>query len=158
MAFGYGVGMAHPDLTEGAAGAVGAALGVSQTMLLREFVDNDLANTFITGASSGATPPLLMKQFKGFGSASALAGIIGGGVATIVGGYSAYSGRWIRGRATRTGILGYGGGALASGIISGALPTPAWKNGIAVDPSNPVRRGTSIRRAAAAAPSELLVR
>ena len=49
----------------------GATIGAVQTALLRQYADKSMADNFLKNTSG--TPPLLMKQLKGFGSLSALA-------------------------------------------------------------------------------------
>ena len=120
----------------GTGGIAGATAGALQTFLLREFVDNSLAKNFLSNTSS--TPPFLMKELKGFGSPSALVGIIGGAVGLIVGLAATLKGKFIRDAGLAAGILGYGVTALLTGALSGAFPTPAWSAGVAADPNNPI--------------------
>ena len=108
----------------------GAAIGTAQTPLLRNYVDDKLATAFV--ANPSATPPLLMKQLKGFGSASALVGI-GAGAAALAG--SLYTMKKGASPGISEGLLAYGATALTGGVISGALPTTAWSAGIAADPA-----------------------
>jgi len=120
---------------------VGAAVGGSQTLLLRQYVDTPMATNYLsTNPSSGSTGPFLMKQLKGFGSPSAIAGIVAGGVATGIGVYGAMKGRGMLGNDTlNAGLISYGSSALFGGILSGAFPTQAWANAVAVDPSVPFK-------------------
>lgn len=138
------------ELAVGGAAVVGGLVGALQTIVLREFVDTPMAKSFMTNTSNA--PPLLMKEMGGFGSASALAGIVAGGAALVVGLVAALKGKLVKNGAVALGLVSYGAVAATTGILSGALPTNAWQAAIAVDPSNPVK-GNVIRRNAAAAPS-----
>jgi hypothetical protein len=134
----------NPDMEIVGATTAGASVGALQTFLLRQFVDNKMAESFFKNTSS--TPPLLMKQLKGFGSASALAGIIGGVVGLTVGLAALLKGKLIRSRVVAGALVGYGTTALITGALSGAMPTPAWTNAVAADPNNPVTKGSARRQ------------
>lgn len=131
MAFGYS------STNKVAGGAIlGGVIGAVQTSLLREYADDSMATAFLKNTSG--TPPLLMKQLKGFGSPSALAGIIGGFVGLALGLFALIKGRIIRNAGVASGLAAYGATALTTGIISGALPTTPWSAATAADPNNPI--------------------
>ena len=123
---------------------LGSAIGPIQTFMLREYVDTPQANDFLSGKTT--TKPLLVKQLKGFGTASALGGIIGGIVGLGLGLYSAKSGKILRTFNEQVAALTYGASALVSGIMSGIYPTTAMQNLIARDPDNPIYTATSSNR------------
>ncbi|MGC9123784.1 MAG: hypothetical protein ACP5IB_06950 [Thermoplasmata archaeon] len=123
---------------------LGSAIGPVQTFMLREYVDTPQANDFLSGKTT--TKPLLVKQLKGFGTASALAGIIGGIVGLGLGLYSAKTGKILRTFNEQIAALTYGASALTSGIMSGIYPTTAMQNLIARDPDNPIYAATSSNR------------
>lgn len=131
---------------------LGSAMGPIQTFMLREYVDTPQANNFLNGKTT--TKPLLVKQLKGFGTASALGGIIGGVVGLGLGLYAAKSGKILRTFNEQIAALTYGASALTSGIMSGIYPTAAMQNLIAQDPSNPIYTATSSRRATIISPSK----
>ena len=126
----------NQDVKIAGAATAGAVVGSVQTALLREYADNAMAKAFLKNTS--ATPPLLMKQLQGFGSPSALAGIIGGGIALAVGLASVLKGMVTRSMSVGAALMGYGSTALFTGILSGAFPTTAWQAATAADPNNPV--------------------
>jgi len=133
MVFGYGMSAN----TKAAGGAIiGGVIGAVQTMLLREYADNSMATSFLKNTSG--TPPLLMKQLKGFGSPSALGGIIGGIVGLALGLFGLIKGKIIRDVGVASGLAAYGATALTTGLISGALPTTQWSAATAADPNNPI--------------------
>ena len=83
--------------------AGGAAAGAAQTILLKKYLD--------------ATPPAFFTTFSflgGFGKPSALIGILGGAAGLIAGLFL------IRDQRIQNVLVGYGGSALATGILSGA--------------------------------------
>lgn len=137
----------NQDAKLSVAASGGAVIGAVQTALLREFADNSMAQAFLKNTSG--SPPLLMKQLKGFGSLSALAGIAGGIIGLVVGLGILMKGM-MRGSATVGAVLvGYGSTALFTGILSGVYPTTAWQAATAADPNNPVgapnvRRNVSV--------------
>lgn len=132
MAFAY----YSQGMDEAVYPAGGALVGALQTFLLRELVDNSMAKKFLSNTSS--TPPLLMKQLKGFGSPSALFGIAGGFVGLALGLASLLKGAVIKSVKVGGALFGYGLTALITGALSGVYPTPAWQAGIQVDPNNPI--------------------
>lgn len=135
MAFGYSyVGRAEMHTISGATG--GALVGALQTFLLREYADNVMAQSFLRNTSG--TPPLLMKQLKGFGSPSALFGIIGGVVGLAIGLASLLKGAIIKHAGVGAALTGYGVTALITGGLSGALPTSPWQAATKADPNNPI--------------------
>ena len=126
----------NQDVKIAGAATAGAVAGAVQTALLREFADNTMAKGFLKNTS--ATPPLLMKQLQGFGSPSALAGIIGGAVSLILGLASMLKSMVTRNMAIGAALVGYGSTALFTGVLSGAFPTTAWQAATSADPNNPV--------------------
>jgi len=131
------------DAKTALAASAGAVLGAVQTELLRQYVDISLANGFLKNTSG--SPPLLMKQLKGFGSASALAGIAGGIVGLAIGLGIMLKGMILRSVTLGAALVGYGSTALFTGLLSGAFPTTAWSAATSADPRNPVG-ASSIRR------------
>ena len=125
------------------AASAGATIGAIQTVLLREYVDTSMANGFLKNTSG--TPPLLMKQLKGFGSASALVGIAGGIIGLAVGLGILLKGMVSRSVTVGAALVGYGSTALFTGILSGVFPTTAWSSATLADPNNPVG-AASVRR------------
>lgn len=125
------------------AASAGATIGAIQTVLLREYVDTSMANSFLKNTSG--TPPLLMKQLKGFGSASALVGIAGGIIGLAVGLGILLKGMVSRSVTVGAALVGYGSTALFTGILSGVFPTTAWSSATLADPNNPVG-AASVRR------------
>lgn len=123
---------------------LGSAIGGAQTMLLREYVDTPMANDFLNGKTT--TKPLLVKQLQGFGTPSAVAGMVGGLIGLGLGLYAQKSGKILRTVDEQIAALTYGAGALTTGILSGIYPTQAMQNVIAKDPSNPVYALSSTRR------------
>ena len=116
-------------------GVVGGALaGGVQTPLLREYADNPMAVKFL--ANPSGTPPVLMKQLKGFGSLSALVGI-GAGVGGLAAGYITDKHGKGRYMGVSEALYAYGAASLGGGIVSGALPTSQWTAAIAADPARP---------------------
>lgn len=94
------------------AGAIGAGAGAVQTPLLRQFVDKKYPLTNIP-------------SLKGFGTLSALAGMIGGGVGMAVGAVGMSRGKDGRQRLADVYVepaLDYGITALLGGILSGLYP------------------------------------
>jgi hypothetical protein len=136
MAYGFGLGGLAID-KDVFASVIGGVAGAVQTFALRELVDVAQAKTFLA-SGSGATPPFLMKSLGSFGSPSALIGIGAGLVSTVIGYYFLKRSNKVVG----SFLLSYGITALATGILSGILPTAAWASAVAVDPSNPVRFGS----------------
>lgn len=88
----------------------GLGVGTAQTFILREYVDK----------TYGVIPGLGM--LKGFGTYSALGGIISGGVATGLGLVSVLTGKITRNETIQLGLIGYGIPALSGGILSGLFP------------------------------------
>ena len=125
------------------AASAGATIGAVQTILLRQYVDNSMANSFLKNTSG--TPPLLMKQLKGFGSVSALVGIAGGIVGLALGLGILLKGMVSRSVTVGAALVGYGSTALFTGILSGVFPTTAWSSATLADPNNPVG-AASVRR------------
>lgn len=125
--------------SEVATGAIlGGLIGGVQTFVLREFVDIPMAKTFLKNTSG--TPPLLMAQLAGFGSVSALSGIVAGGAALVIGLVGMLKGKVIKKTSVSAGLASYGAVALSTGVLSGAFPTAAWSSAVSVDPSNPISR------------------
>lgn len=141
---GMGFGKSEMGIAVGAAS--GGLIGAVQTVLLRQFADIPLATAFLKNTSG--TPPVLMKQLKGFGSISALVGIIGGAVSLIVGLAGMLKGKILRNRTAAATLTGYGLTALTTGLLSGAFPATAWSAAIAVDPNNPVASPSITRTSA----------
>lgn len=124
------------DVKATSGAVVGGVVGALQTMLLREYADSSMATSFLKNTSG--TPPLLMKQLKGFGSPSALFGIIGGVIGLAVGLFGLLKKKFVRDVGVAAALTGYGATALTTGIISGALPTVQWSAATAADPNNPI--------------------
>ena len=110
----------------------GAGTGSAQTPLIRQFVDNKMATTYL--ANPSGTPPWLMKPLKGFGSPSATLGLGLGGAAVA---YSAYGMSKGHRPAYVYGALSYAVPALVGGVLSGAFPTSQWEAAVAADPARP---------------------
>ena len=121
----------------------GATIGAVQTALLRQYADKSMADNFLKNTSG--TPPLLMKQLKGFGSLSALVGIAGGIIGLAVGLGIMLKGMVSRSVTLGAALLGYGSTALFTGILSGMFPTTAWSAATSADPNNPIG-AVSVRR------------
>lgn len=134
--------VSHEAKIAGAATA-GAVVGAVQTALLRQFADIPMAESFLKNTSG--TPPVLMKQLKGFGSISALAGIGAGLVGLAVGLAILLKGAVSRSVTLGAALVGYGSTALFTGLLSGLYPTAAWNAAIIADPNNPVG-AASVRR------------
>jgi hypothetical protein len=95
-----------------AAGAIGAGVGALQTPILREYVDRKYPTTNIP-------------SLKGFGTPSALIGMIGGGLGLAVGAIGMSKGKDGRQRLADVYVepaIDYGVVALISGIFSGLYP------------------------------------
>ena len=133
--FGGGYGMSRYS-SVALGGSVGGLIGGLQTALLREYADSPLATNFLKNTSG--TPPVLMAQLKGFGSVSALAGIIGGTIGLIIGALGVFKRKVIRNMTFASAMFGYGLSALFTGVLSGALPTVQWGAATAADPNNPI--------------------
>jgi hypothetical protein len=131
------------DVKVAGAATVGATIGAVQTILLRQYGDISMANGFLKNTSG--TPPLLMKQLKGFGSPSALAGIVGGIVGLALGLGIMLKGMVSRSVTLGAALVGYGSTALFTGILSGVFPTTAWSAATSADPNNPIG-SPSVRR------------
>ncbi|MCL5732875.1 MAG: hypothetical protein M1285_05705, partial [Candidatus Thermoplasmatota archaeon] len=131
------------DVKVAGAATVGATIGAVQTILLRQYGDISMANGFLKNTSG--TPPLLMKQLKGFGSPSALAGIVGGIVGLALGLGIMLKGMVSRSVTLGAALVGYGSTALFTGILSGVFPTTAWSAATTADPNNPIG-AASVRR------------
>jgi hypothetical protein len=135
--------VSHEAKIAGAATA-GAVIGAVQTALLRQFVDIPMAENFLQNTS--ATPPVLMKQLKGFGSISSLAGIGAGIVGLALGLAILLKGAISRSVTVGSALIGYGSTALFTGLLSGLYPTAAWNAAVSADPNQPI--GTaSVKRA-----------
>lgn len=88
-----------------------AAVGSSQTYILREYVDK----------TYGKIPGL--EGLGGFGTYSAMGGIISGGITTALGLVSVlWKGKITTNETVQLGLLGYGIPALSSGVMSGLFP------------------------------------
>ena len=95
-----------------AAGAIGAGVGVLQTVALREFVDKKYPLTNVA-------------SLKGWGTPSALAGMIGGVLGLGVGAYGAGKGKDGRQRLADVYVepaIDYGAAAFVGGLLSGWKP------------------------------------
>ena len=88
----------------------GAGAGVAQTFILREYVDK------VQGPIPG------LEVLGGFGTYSALGGLVAGGVTTVAGLISVLTGKITRSEAVQLGLLGYGIPALGGGVLSGLFP------------------------------------
>lgn len=110
----------------------GAGIGSAQTPLIRQFVDNKMATTYL--ANPSGTPPWLMKPLKGFGSPSATLGLGLGGAAVA---YSAYGMKKGARPEYVYGALSYGVPAIVGGALSGAFPTTQWSAAVLADPNAP---------------------
>ena len=96
-----------------AAGAIGAGLGALQTPLIREYLD--------------PTYPAIIPQLGTFGSASALAGMVGGGAGLAIGVLGMTRGRDGRQRLSDIVVepaIDYGITAFVGGLMSGLFPIP----------------------------------
>lgn len=91
----------------------GAGVGIAQTFILREYVDKEY----------GLIPGL--EGLGGFGTYSAMGGLISGGITTVVGLISVLTGKITRNETIQIGLIGYGIPALSGGILSGIFPHPA---------------------------------
>ena len=131
------------DVKVAGAATIGATIGAVQTILLRQYGDISMANGFLKNTSG--TPPLLMKQLKGFGSPSALVGIFGGIVGLALGLGIMLKGMVSRSVTLGAALVGYGSTALFTGILSGVFPTTAWSAATSADPNNPIG-SPSVRR------------
>lgn len=136
MVFAYGVRASHEAGMTAAVGTTGGVIGGVQTMLLREYMDIPMATNYMS--SKNAKPPFLKAQLKGFGSPSSVLGWGIGTPAAIIGGIGLFKGRGLSHPYVAAGLFEYGVSAAGTGILSGALPTAAWKNAVAADPANPV--------------------
>ncbi|MHB8552771.1 MAG: hypothetical protein ACYDAO_04205 [Thermoplasmataceae archaeon] len=129
------------------ASTAGIVIGVSQTALLREFVDKPMAKKFLaTNPTAGTPGPFLMKTLGNFGSPSAVFGIAGGVTGIGVGLYGAMKDKPIANNAANLAITNYGASALATGIYSGVFPTIEWSAGVKTDPANPITSGFGRKR------------
>jgi|GEM_PF-1989039 len=122
---------------------VGAALGPAQTIFLREYVDTPMANDFLNGKTTSYP---FIKPLQGFGTPSALAGIVGGVIGLGLGYMGAKKGKVIKTFNGQLALITYGASALTSGLLSGIYPTAAAASAIAKDPSNPIFSASSTRR------------
>ena len=105
----------------------GAGAGLAQTFILREYVDKEY----------GLIPGL--EGLGGFGSYSAMTGLISGGLTTALGLVSVLTGKITTNETIQIGLIGYGIPALSGGILSGIFPHPAI--GLKLKP--PARGGTA---------------
>jgi len=122
---------------------VGAALGPAQTFLLREYVDTPMANDFLNGKTT--TYPFI-KPLGGFGTPSALAGIVGGIIGLGLGYIGVKKGKVVKTFNGQLALITYGASALTSGLFSGIYPTAAASSAIQKDPSNPIFTASSSNR------------
>jgi len=90
--------------------AASSSTGLAQTWILREYVDK----------TQGLIPGL--EVLGGFGTYSAMGGIIAGGAATALGLVSILTGKVTRNEAIQLGLIGYGVPALSGGVLSGLFP------------------------------------
>lgn len=88
----------------------GAGAGVAQTFILREYVDK------VYGPIPG------LDVLGGFGTYSALGGVVTGGITTAAGLLSVLTGKITRSETVQLGLLGYGIPALGGAILSGLFP------------------------------------
>ena len=91
----------------------GAGAGIAQTFILREYVDKQY----------GLIPGL--EGLGGFGTYSAMGGLIAGGVTTALGLVSVLTGKITTNETIQIGLIGYGIPALSGGILSAVFPHPA---------------------------------
>ena len=90
----------------------GSGAGLAQTFILREYVDK----------TYGLIPGL--EGLGGFGTYSAIGGIISGGVTTALGLVSILTRKITTNETIQLGLIGYGIPALSGGILSGLFPHP----------------------------------
>jgi len=91
----------------------GSGAGLAQVFVLREFVDKEY----------GKIPGL--EGLGGFGTYSAIGGIVGGGVTTALGLVSILTKKITKNETIQLGLISYGIPALSGGILSGLFPHPA---------------------------------
>jgi hypothetical protein len=134
------------DLKVAGAATGGAVVGALQTILLRQYVDDAMATNFLKNTSG--SPPFLMKQLKGFGSPSALFGMLFGAVGLFSGLAVMLKGMITRSTTVGAGLLGYGSTALITGALSGVFPTSPWQAAVSTDPNNPIGAPSISRKTA----------
>lgn len=105
----------------------GAGAGIAQTFILREYVDKE----------HGLIPGL--DGLGGFGTYSAMGGIISGGITTGLGLVSVLTGKITTNETIQLGLIGYGIPALSGGILSGLFPHPAVPGLTLRAPARPAR-------------------
>ena len=91
----------------------GSGVGLTQTFILREYVDKEY----------GLIPGL--EGLGGFGTYSAIGGIVSGGITTALGLVSVLTKKITRNETIQIGLISYGIPALSGGILSGIFPHPA---------------------------------
>lgn len=112
--------------------------GLAQTFILREYVDK----------AYGKIPGL--DGLGGFGTYSAMGGIIAGGITTGLGLVSVLTGKITRNETIQLGFIGYGVPALSGGILSGLFPvtvTPAPPGGRLRAPAGLARGAIQLKSA-----------
>jgi predicted phage tail protein len=103
--------------SEAAGTGVGACAGITQTFLLREYVDKK--------AIAEGKDPRWIPQLKDFGTASSLLGWVPGIILTSLGAYAIWTGKVIRSGTVQMLVLGYGVSTLLGGVLSGLMPVKA---------------------------------
>ena len=91
----------------------GLGAGTAQTFILREYVDK----------TYGLIPGL--EGLKGFGTYSAIGGLISGGATTVLGLVSVLTGKITDNENIQMGLISYGIPALSGAILSGLFPHPS---------------------------------
>ena len=131
-----------------AAETVGAVLGPTNILLMRELIDSPVALAYLKAKAAGQTvsPPFLMQSLKGFGSPSVLIGIAEGAITEILGILGAMKNKPFISPAVNSALLTFGGSTLATAIIGGIFPQQNWASAVAVDPGNPIGAGSRINR------------
>ncbi|GAI55353.1 unnamed protein product [marine sediment metagenome] len=92
--------------------ATSSSGGIVQTWILREYVDKEY----------GLIPGL--EGLGGFGTYSAIGGILSGGITTGLGLISILTKKITKNETIQLGLIGYGIPALSGGILSGLFPHP----------------------------------
>ena len=87
----------------------GSAVGTAQTWILREYIDDKWS----------------IEQLGNWGKPSVLLGIVGGGLATVVGAFV----EKVRSEELKAFLVSYGVPALVGGILSGIFPKTAPTEG-----------------------------
>lgn len=101
------------DKKTAAVAVASSGAGLAQTFILREYVDKEYG--YIPG----------LEGLGGFGTYSAMAGLISGGITTALGLVSVLTGKITKNETIQLGMISYGIPALSGGILSGLFPHPA---------------------------------